>query len=349
MQRTGRTALRNAILALAVGLAHAACSSSAAERGVVAVPGTWQLGTALVFTGACDASGGVGLPGGRMAVADDEDNVVRIYDLSRAGEPVERIDTGLLVAGHRTQPEMDLEGSATLDGRVYFIASHGRKKSGKAAPGRLRLLAADVVSSEGAGRLALVGRPYGALLEDLAAAPALARYRFDRAAERSPSAPGGLNIEGLTDSPEGHLVLGFRSPVPGGRALLVPITNPAAMVEVGERAAFGEPVEIDLGGRGVRSVATWDGAYWIVGGAAAGSPVEPRLYRWDGSGPATWLQAVRFGDLNPEGIAAVTVNGRTGLLLLSDDGERAIDGQRCKKLKDPSRKRFRAAWLQKAP
>ncbi|HLU66001.1 MAG TPA: DUF3616 domain-containing protein [Kofleriaceae bacterium] len=313
-----------------------------------AASGPWRISAPIVFRGACDASGGVGLAGGRIAVADDEDNRLRIYDAAAGGRPVEVIDTRPQMADARGKhPEMDLEGTATIGTRVYFIASHGRKKSGKLAPARLRLFAADVVHEDGVGSLTLVGTPYSSLLEDLTEAPALARFGLARAKELPPDEPGGLNIEGLTDSPDGHLVLGFRNPVPNGKALLVPIENPAAMIDRGEPAQFGAPVELDLGGRGIRSVATWDGAYWIVGGTSVAPPLEPRLYRWDGRGEPEWLRSVDFGDLNPEAIATVTVGGRTGLLLLSDDGLVPIGERPCKKLKDDEAKRFRGVWLEK--
>ncbi len=119
--------------------------------------------------GACDASGAASLGGGRIAVADDEDNRLRVYDLSTAGPPVEIVNTRPHLADARGKhPEMDLEAAATVGTRVYWIASHSRKKSGKRARSRLRLFATDLRRGEsGAATLAVVGRPYELLLEDL--------------------------------------------------------------------------------------------------------------------------------------------------------------------------------------
>jgi Protein of unknown function (DUF3616) len=283
-------------------------------------------------------------------VADDEDNRLRVYDLSAGGPPVEIIETRSHLADERGKhPEMDLEAAATTGGRVYWTASHSRKKSGKRAPARLRQFACDVVrASGGADTLALAGRSHDTLLEDLLRSPVLAGYDLAGAAARSPIEPGGLNIEGLTDTPSGHLLVGFRSPVPGGRALLVPLRNPAAMIERGQPADVGRPIDLDLGGRGIRSIASWRGEYWIVAGSPLGR-AESRLYRWDGSGAPVWVESVRFGDLNPEALAEVSVGGRNGLLVLSDDGERDAGGRPCKKLKDDTKKQFRAAWLEKVP
>lgn len=344
-----RSAALRAGLVPTLALAAAACAPAAAPDDPPA-PG-WRLGHPLVFIGACDASGAAGLGGGRIAVADDEDNRLRVYDLSTAGPPVEIVDTRPHLADERGKhPEMDLEASATVGNRVYWIASHSRKKSGKRAQSRLRLFATDLVRGDsGAATLAVVGRPYDQLLDDLLRTSALARFDLAAAATRPPSEPGGLNIEGLTDIPgTGHLLLAFRSPVPGGRALLVPIHNPTAMVERGGSAELGRPIELDLGGRGVRSLVSWGGVYWLVAGSPHGR-AESRLYRWDGSGTPEWISSVRFGELNPEALAEVTAGSRTGLLVLSDDGERDMGGRPCKHLKMDAAKQFRGMWLEKGP
>jgi hypothetical protein len=311
---------------------------------------SWTLSQPIVFTGACDASGAAGLGGGRIAVADDEDNHLRVYDLAAGGPPVELIDTSAELADERGKhPEMDLEAAATIGSRVYWIGSHSRKKSGKRANSRLRLFATDLVArADGAGQtLKHAGRAYEGLIADLTRLPGPVGKALTDAVARSPIEDGGLNIEGLTDMPgPGHLLLGFRSPVPAGRALLVPVRNPGAMIERGDPADLGGPIELDLGGRGVRAVASWRGAYWIVAGSPRGR-AESRLYRWDGSGPPVWLHSVQFGDMNPEALAEASVNGRSGMLVLSDDGERMTAGRPCKRLKDDQAKQFRAVWLEK--
>ena len=309
----------------------------------------FTLGEVISFRGACDASGAAGLPGGLIAVADDEDNHLRVYDAARGGAPVQVLDTRRhLPAGHQLHREMDLEGSAAIGSRVYWIASHARKKSGKLAPSRLNLFASDVRSGSPA-RLAVVGRPYTRLLRDMIEAPGLRRYDLAAAADRSPIEPGGLNIEGLTDTPDGHLLIGFRNPIPGGRALLVRLTNPAEVIEGRARPRFGPSIELELEGRGVRTIAWWRGAYWIVGGAIADPTVPSRLYRWDGAGRPVWLDDIDLGDLNIEAIATVLIDDAERLLLISDDGSRRHRGRRCKKLPDPTTRQFRAVWLESAP
>jgi hypothetical protein len=311
----------------AVTVLWAACGGQARrpepEKGVV------------VFTGACDASGAVWLRGSLVAVADDEDNALRIYDTAAPGPPIEVVETRApLAAEGGKHPEMDLEAAARIGDRVYWLASHGRKKSGKPAPSRLRLFATDIARRE----LVFVGTVYTQLIDDLVA---VAGLELGAAAARSPSDEGGLNIEGLDATESGQLLLGFRSPLRGGRALVVPIANPAAVVERGERAALGAPTMLDLGGRGVRAM-EWDGRrHWIVAGGTGAPIVEARLYSWDGRGEARLIRGARFPRLNPEALARV--GGR--MLVLSDDGERRMGGSACKKLKDSRARRFRATWL----
>ena len=325
--------------ALWVGMACACGGSEVTPAGAPTRPVEAAAGLSgnLVFTGACDASGAVWLGGSRVAIADDEDNALRVYDLAAPGPPIATIDTRSAMADARGKhPEMDLEAAARIGDRVYWLASHGRKKSGKRAPSRLRVFATDVTAD---GQLAFVGTPYSHLVEDLSALPGL---ELAAAAALSPREEGGLNIEGLSTTGAGELLLGFRSPVRSGRTLIVPIANPSAMVERGERARLGAPIELDLGGRGVRAM-EWDGReHWIVAGGTGARTLAPRLYRWDGRGPARLVDGVRFGDLNPEALARVG----NRMLVLSDDGERRMGGGiACKKLEDRAARRFRGAWL----
>ncbi len=336
-------------MSAACGEANPANTASTANTGPVAGPADWRLGRTIRFTGACDASGAASLAAGRIAVADDEDNRLRVYDLSSGGGPIEIIDTSSHLADERGKhPEMDLEGAATIGRRIYWIASHSRRKSGKRAASRLRLFATDLDQrAGGAPTLVMAGHAYEALLEDLVAAPGLARFDLGGAADRPPIESGGLNIEGLTDVPgTGELLLGLRSPVPGGRALLIPIRNPVEMMKGRARAELGAPLELDLGGRGVRSIASWRGRYWIVAGHPLGR-AESRLYTWDGRGAPVWVRSIQFGELNPEALAEIEVGGRDRLLVLSDDGERDMGGGPCKKLKVDADKQFRGMWLER--
>lgn len=329
-----------AALALLVGCAagDGADGEAAPARGLREV----------VFHGACDASGAVPLSDRHMVVADDEDNVLRVYDAEVGGPPLAAHDVspalGLPLEGKKRprHPELDLEAATRIGDRAYWVTSHGRDKKGRVAPARLRVFATTVTADPAA--LEVVGHPYDRLVDDLLAAPQLAGYGLAEAVARAPKDDGGLNLEGLTAAPDGQVVLAFRNPVPRGRALVVPIVDlPALVAGPGAGPArFGEPIELDLGGRGVRSLSWWRGAFYLIGGER-GSGGTSTLYRWDGRGAAAPVASIDLRGYNPEGF--FTPEDRDEILVLSDDGERSIDGTPCKKLKDPARRRFRGVWL----
>lgn len=295
------------------------------------------------FHGACDASGAVVREGGRFVVADDEDNVLRLYDANRGGAPLAAWELSAaleLAPGKRRYPETDVEAATGLGDVALWLTSHALDSKARRQGARFLLFA---TRTRADGQVVLEGRPYRALVDDLVAAPALARFGLAEAAARPPKAPGGLNLEGMTAALHGQaLLVGLRSPVPPGGALVVPIENAPGVVR-GERARLGAPVQLDLGGRGIRSLSSWRGRYLIVAGAT-GEGGTSRLFTWSGApDDAPVADAVELAGLNPEAFA--TFEDRDEILLLSDDGTRPIDGVPCKKLKDPARKRFRGAWV----
>jgi hypothetical protein len=296
----------------------------------------------VVFTGMCDASGAVTLPDGKFVVADDEDNVLRVYDSGRGGAPLSATDLSpdLQLSGKKKVPETDLEAATRLGDRALWLTSHGRNSQGKPQPSRLRLFG--TIGGNGSP-LRVVGKPYSHLLDDLLRAPALARFDLQAASQKAPKQPGGLNIEGMTARPDGRsVIIGFRNPVPRGRALVLPLLNPLEVLD-GRPAEFGAAQLLDLEGRSVRSISFWRGRYLLIGGGIADETVS-KLYTWDGkSDRPRPVTSVALDDFNPEGFASF--EDRAEVLLLSDDGTREIDGQPCKKLKDASRKRFRGRWV----
>jgi Protein of unknown function (DUF3616) len=293
------------------------------------------------FTGTCDASGAVPLDERTFLVADDEDNVLRVYDASRGGAPLSTVDLSPslgLPPKKKGAPELDIEAATRIGEHAYFITSHGRNSSGKLKPERLRFFATTAATS---GVPEVVGEPYGGLLSDLLAEPKLARFGLAAAAELPPKAPGGLNIEGMTARREGGVWLGFRNPLPEGRALLVPLLNPEELVR-GLAARFGEPITLDLGGLGVRALSTFRNRYLIAAGPFDTGPAS-RLYTWSGVADAAQVVRAELAGYNPE--AFFSVPGAQRVLLLSDDGSVTIGDRECKKLAASGAKSFRGVWV----
>jgi hypothetical protein len=316
-----------------------------------ALPATSEAASPDVrFEGMCDASGAVPLSRSTFAVADDEDNVLRVYDADRGGAPLyaKDISLGLGIAPKPrkdpSQPpkppaEADIEAATLYGGLALWLTSHGLNSSGKLRPERFRFFATTL--PDHAVDLAVVGQPYTGLIAELNADARYREFGLAEAATLAPKEPGGLNLEGMTSRREGGVFIGFRNPTPQGRALIVVLENPDRVIQ-GEAARFGAPATLDLGGLGIRSLSSWHGRYLISAGHyASGAP--PRLYVWDGVSTTPAALELTLADFNPEGF--FTPEDRDQIMLLSDDGSTLRDGIECKRLSDPGQRSFRGRWV----
>lgn len=299
------------------------------------------LSSATTYTHTCDASAAVALDLDRFVVANDEDNVLRIYSRSQPGPPASTLNVTAFLQLTKKSAEADLEAAARVGNRIFWISSHGRMALGKATPDRQRFFATDIRTNDKETALVPVGAPYKHLLRDLIREPKLSRFNLARAVETDPRKSGALNIEGLAATPEGHLLIGFRTPIPQGKALLVPLLNPNAVLE-GRTASFGEAILLDLNGLGIRSLDYHQGRYWIIAGHYD-NKTPARLYTWTvGDAKPQWLKAINLTGFNPEAMIIPGKSGAGQFHIISDDGGVSIGGKDCKDLKDPNQKRFRS-------
>lgn len=269
--------------------------------------------------GLCDASAAVALDARHVIVADDERNTLSVY---RRGEPsvVGQVDLDKFL---KAEKESDLEGAAQVGGRIYWIGSHARNSAGKLREDRQRFFATEVQGTT----VRPVGRPYTALLADLLATPSLAPLQLADAAGRAAEAEGGLNIEGLAAAPDGSLLIGLRNPVPQGQAIVIPLLNPAELVDGKGPARFGAAIRLELGGRGVRSMERVGAGYLIAAGPT-GDDGTFAVYRWSGkAGDAPTPLKLDLGTLRPEALFAWP-DGQ--ITLLSDDGGVMVGKKACK-------------------
>src|SRR5688572_8564925 len=95
------------------------------------------------FEGACDASGAVPIDERHFAVADDEDNVLRVYDAVRGGKPVRKTNLSKQIALPK-KGEIDIEAATSLGGRAFWLSSHGRNASGEEDPNRSLVITTDL-------------------------------------------------------------------------------------------------------------------------------------------------------------------------------------------------------------
>jgi hypothetical protein len=281
------------------------------------------------YEGLCDASAAVALDARHFIVADDEHNQLGIYKRGEPGQ-VGRVDLDKFL---KAKKEADLEGAAQVGNRIYWIASHARNSAGKEREDRHRFFATEIRGTT----VEPVGKPYTALLADLLAHKDLAPL-IAKATKLAAEADGGFNIEGLAATPDSSLLIGLRNPIPQGKAIVVPLLNPAELVDGKASARIGTVIRLDLGGRGVRSIERVGSGYLI----AAGPPADDgsfALFRWSGkAGDAPAPVKLDLGTLRPEALFAWP-DGQ--LTLLSDDGGVMVGKKACKDA-DKAKRSFRA-------
>lgn len=303
----------------------------------------WTSGQAglrnpAVYTGMADASAAVAVSSNLFLVADDESNTLRLYDHRVPGPPLQQFPLDAFLEIEGKSPEADLEGAALLDGRAFWIGSHGRNRSGKERDNRHRFFATDIRLEYGQVRLTPVGKPCKDLLRDLLSDARFDQFQLASASRLAPKTRSALNLEGLAATPEGHLLLGFRNPIPDGKALLIPLLNPNAVI-AGARCQFGAPTLLALEGLGIRDLAYYPGGYLIIAGPYdEGGPFH--LYRWAGPGtePARILVNLPE-DFHAEAVILYPGRGFQEFQILSDDG-RFFKNQ-----KSAARRTFRSLWI----
>lgn len=310
-----------------------------------------KLAVGTTYQGVCDASGAVAIDARRFLVADDESNSLRLFELDKP-DAVATFDMSGFLRPDEAKPESDMEAGTWLDGKAYWITSHGRNKTAKERVSRHRLFATDVKVDGSDVTVTGSGQPYTQLLDDLLADSRLAKYRLAEAATRKPKAEGALNIEGLVGTPEKSLLVGFRNPIPDGKALLVPILNPSEVVAGTARSKLGPAIELDLAGLGIRDI-TYDAAqkqYWIIAGHYD-SGGEFKLFRWSGKPSAAPQldREIEFNKhkLNPEIVCLFPASKTqpTTLRIFSDDGTKRVGTKQCKNA-DPSARSFRSVTIE---
>lgn len=294
-----------------------------------------------IFTGMSDASGAAALNDRCFIVANDEDNTLRIYDFEKPDAPQTVMLSSIFEAIEDGKKlEIDIEGAAQLGDLIFWIGSHSTNKDGEKRPARRRLFAIRVTGNEvGKFTVARAGDIYDALISDLENDSRFAVFDLERAKTTAPKAVGGLSIEGLTATPDGALLIGFRNPLKGGNvvadrltggiALIAKLLNPVEVIG-GLPAKFDAPIALDLGGFGIRNIEYYkaENKYLIVAGpyhsnepTAIHAVETGRLYFWSGNvgEPPEPAKNTDLTGLNIEAAFFFPQSEHT-VALLSDDG-----------------------------
>lgn len=339
---------------------------------------TTQTTATRWHTGKADASTAVAVGANFMFVADDEDQTLRLYNRNASGLPSNSFNftanLGLTDISGGIPREVDIEASAQTGNRIFWLASHSNASSGNNRPNRSRLFATDISGESSTATLSYVGR-YDNLKIDLIAwdssnGHGLGANYFGLAASAAsgviPETPdgSGWNIEGLVFAPDNSTAyIGFRAPiVPAAnrtRALLVPVTNFTNLVSGNPGsgpATFGAPIQLDLGGRGIREIKKNSSNEYLIVAGNAGTGNNFRLYSWTGNpSDAPIARTGILSSLNPEsivdlplGLNSFTPEGTTEVQLLSDNGDDVFynDGVIAKELPNEEFKKFRSDVVQ---
>ncbi len=127
-------------------------------------------------------------------------------------------------------------------------------------------------------------------------------------------------------------MIGFRNPIPGRKALLVSLENPQAVIDGKEKPKLGQPILLDLGGLGIRSIEYSDAkkTYFIIAGPYDNNDGF-QLYQWSGkpSEAPGLINGIDFQGLHPETLV-VYPEEMTGIQILSDDGRKKRTGKSAK-------------------
>ncbi|MBT2800991.1 ExeM/NucH family extracellular endonuclease [Halomonas sp. ISL-56] len=245
-------------------------------------------------TGTSDASAAIAVGEALMLVADDEDQVLRLYERDSDGAPLTEVNLNDALGLNDTQ-EVDLEAVATYQGTHYWLGSHESSQ-------RSMVFATQVTGDNAENLDIQVTGQFTDLANQLNGWDANNGHGLG---ENALGLSLGVNIEGATFIGD-SLYLGLRSPLDNGFAQLIPVENAIALV-AGEaiEATFGDPLRLDLDGRAVRSIEpAGDNGYLILAGPVDDSDdVGFGLYLWDGAYAVREIEGVDLNTL-PDALTA---------------------------------------------
>ena len=246
-------------------------------------------------TGVSDASAVVSLDSDYMVIGDDEVNALLVYHRYQSGLPVAIFNYNNLLELPDANKEIDCEvGTRSLKNpeRTYWMGSMSNGgKSYKEEPNRNCLFQTNIsgtgsntkFSFQGSYKdlrrqLIKWGNSYGYKLSDAAAGGETSK-RID-----------GFNIEGIVFAPDSNtLYIGFRAPIVPvtnrTKALIAPIQNFESWFNNGHPATdavIGTPIELNLGGRGIRDFVHLNNGSYIIIAGNSDDILNAALYTWSG-------------------------------------------------------------------
>ena len=226
--------------------------------------------TSRYHTGTSDGSTAITTGTDYMWVADDENQIIRLYSTTNSGSPLKEINFNNDLG---SSSEIDLEGSYRNGNNIYWMGSHTETS---------RSVIFGTVETENGiqSTLAYTGK-YTNLRNDLISwdnnnghGKGAKHYGLETT----------LEIEGFSIDPNniGGALLALRAPLVEGKALLIPITNLETIITEGGSANFGSPIELDLESHSFRSIDCNEFGCVIIGGPVS-NVTDFRLFTWNGN------------------------------------------------------------------
>lgn len=290
----------------------------------------------------CDGSGAVALSFTHFLDVNDENQGARIYQRAMPTAPVQTIELGAGL-GLAANAEADLEDLERIGNRIFMTTSHGRKTSGSLDRERYKFAAFDVGGAAPSFTLSSAGTSSLLLDQMLVAAnwdapnttviATLTTSSKLNDTNEAPLAPElmGTNIEALANDGTGKLLIGFRNPRPGNKAIVISLVNPDAALT--GTARFGAAVELDLGGLGIRGMtySPMHQSVLVIAGPHDGAAGPFKLYKWSGvftDVPAFVADLTPPPQTTPE--AVVAYPNTKDVQIVFDGGDADINGAVCK-------------------
>ncbi len=289
------------------------------NRAIVVQPNTQ-------FKHIYEPSGAVTLKDGKVLLVEDESkkslqviSVDKNGKVEELGEPKmsQKIKMSLK---HKVR---DIEGVAINEhNQLYLITSHSTNKKDKHKKAREQIVRLNYEH----GKVSNFKHYHGLLnaLQELN--PAL-NNSFSKRKKQ-------INIEALTwDRDSNSLLIGLRSPLIDGKAIVVPLKNPNDIFDKHENPKLAKPILLDLYGDGIRAM-SWDKkreGYWIVSGSVGKRKGDFSLWFWD---KKRNLLTISHEDVDigyAEGVTALKDNA---LFIVQDNGSVSTHGANYKIIKE---------------
>lgn len=271
------------------------------------------LAPMTAFTGGTfEASGVAHVPGtdGVLFVDDGRPDEIFWMRLSEGRKQLGSIHAIKLGAS-----VIDLEGMTT-DGTYFYVVGSQSKSTGGDLTGLVRFRF-DAQGHRVQGTEAVSGLKRF-LAENVAELRGMENRKYRH---------GGINVEGIAWDARGRrLLLGLRSPVVDGLALVVPLRlrDPQGAFSLENLEVEGaKAIRLPLGGAGIRSIEYDERAkaFRIITGAGPNpEKLDFKLLEWDGDGVSPRLREMGAFDrrLKPEGITRVSSSGRDFTFIVFD-------------------------------